>query len=436
MRDLIIIALVLAGSFAALRKPWIGILVWTWLSLMNPHRFAWGIAYDAPLAAISAACTLVGLFITRDRSSPFKGSPTIWLALFSVWLTISWLMGLDPNGEYYQWNKIFKINLMIFVALALLHSKAQIMTFAWVVIASIALLGLKGGVFTLASGGNFRVWGPPGSFIEDNNEFALSVIMTIPLLQFLRMQVSNRWLKWGLVATMLCCAASALGSHSRGGFLAISAMVLYFWWRGKNKLPMAIVFVLVGVLLLLFMPEHWTERMRSIDDYQEDDSAMGRIHAWVVAWNYALRHPFGAGFNLARPELFALYAPESGSTHAAHSIYFQVMGNHGFIGLLLYLGIWITTWRSASALIRLGKLNMQTKWCQDLGTMAQVSLLAYAVGGAFLSLAYFDLPYDLMVVVVCARVWLKKELWKTEPETAPRWLKLLGGGPAPKPLTP
>jgi probable O-glycosylation ligase (exosortase A-associated) len=420
----------------AIRRPWIGVLVWTWLSIMNPHRYSWGIAYDAPLAALAAASTLTGLLMTRDKASPFKGPPVALFVAFSVWLTLSWLMGMNPAGDYYQWNKVMKINLMILVALALIRTKTQIMLMTWVMIGSVALLGIKGGVFTLASGGNFRVWGPPGSFIQDNNEFALACIMTIPMLRFLQMQSTNRWLRWGMSGAMLCCAASALGSHSRGGFLAIAAMSIYLWWRGKKKLPMAVLFVVLAIALLTFMPEHWTERMRSIEDYQEDNSAMGRIHAWIVAWNVALNYPLGAGFNVARAELFALYAPLSAGTHAAHSIYFQVLGNHGFVGLILYLGIWFATWRSASWLIKMGAKQAESKWCVDLGTMAQVSLLAYGVGGAFLSLAYFDLPYDIMVVVVCARIWVQQQAWRSEPVDLPWWQRLLGCASSAAPASP
>ena len=123
MRDILIVVLVLAGSLAALRRPWVGILVWTWLSVMNPHRYAYGFAFDAPLAAMAAACTLFGLLFTKDKESPFQGAPVLMFTLFTVWATISWLAGLDPEEDYWQWNKVIKINLMVLVALALMRSK-------------------------------------------------------------------------------------------------------------------------------------------------------------------------------------------------------------------------------------------------------------------------------------------------------------------------
>lgn len=423
LRDLLILFLVAWGALVALRKPWIGIMLWTWLSIMNPHRYAWGWSYEAPVAAIAAASTLVGLLLTQDRAQPFKGPAVVAFVLFSCWLTLSWLMGLDPANDYEQWKKIFKVNLMILVALTVLRTKQHILALVWVCALSLALLGLKGGIFVIATAGNYRVWGPPGSFIEDNNEFGLAMTMTIPLLRFLQLQLDGQWQRRGLTLLMLMSAAAALGTHSRGALLAIAAMAVVLWWRGKNRAVTGFVIVTAAVALLAFMPEHWTARMSTIGEYEQDSSAMGRISAWWTAFGVAKNYLFGAGFDVARPALFAAYSPYfNGTTHAAHSIYFQVLGNHGFVGLFLFLLIWILTWRSAAWLRKHSAAIPEARWCGDLGAMCQVSLVAYAVGGAFLSLSYFDLPYNIMVVVVVARVWVERRGWLTEPvRTGSRW---------------
>lgn len=429
MRDLIIVGLCVYGSLMALRRPWIGVLVWTWLSLMNPHRYAWGFAYDAPLAAMSAASTLLGLLGTRDRHWPLDNTPTRWFSLFMAWITISWLAGLSPEADYEQWNKIMKIDLMILVAIALIASKQQILGLTWVAAGSLALLGVKGGAFTVMTGGSYRVWGPPGSFIDGNNEFALALAITIPLMRFLQMQLQSKWGRHAMTLAMVLCAAAALGSHSRGGLLAVSSMGLLMWWRGKNRVAGGIVIVLIAFALVAFMPDEWGNRMQTIETYQEDRSAMGRIAAWSLAWNLSLHHLFGVGFNAARPELFQAYSAyglEYG-TPVAHSIYFQVLGHHGLIGLAIFLAMWMVTYRWAGRLRAEGALQGETRWVSDLGAMCQVSLVGYAVGGAFLSLAYFDLPYIVLVLVVAARAWLAQRRWQTEVYPARSlWTRLPG----------
>ena len=426
MRDLILIALVVAGSIAALRRPWIGIMVWTWLSIMNPHRYTYGIAYSAPLAAITAACTMLGFFMTRERESPFKGGAVTAFSLFIFWFTLSWLFGLDAVTDYDQWKKVIKVDGMMLVALALLHSKQHIYALIWVCVGSLAPLAVKGAIFTLQTGGSQRVYGPPGSFIEDNNEFAVALIMTIPLLRFLQLQVEKRWMRLAITVGIVSCAISGLGSQSRGALLAISAMALYLWWNGKNKLQVGILMALVAIPLLAFMPDTWTDRMSTIRTYDEDRSAMGRISAWWTAWNLAFHYPLGVGFNAVRPFLFAQYSPYPDQVQGAHSIYFLALGNHGFVGLALFLAILIATWRSAGWLRTRKDLVPEAKWCAELGAMCQVSLIGYMVGGAFLSLTYWDLPYNIMVMVVVTRVWVVKQRWKTEPLYPTNWKTIPG----------
>lgn len=414
MRDLVLVGIVIVSCLIALKRPWIGVMLWTWLSIMNPHRYAYGFSHDAPLAAMAVGFTMLGLLFTKEKKSPFKGAPVIVFVLLMIWISITSLLGFEPEYNFDQWKKIMKIDFMIIIALALLYSKKHILALTVVAAGSIALLAAKGGIFTLATGGNFRVWGPPGSFIEDNNEFALAVIMTIPLLRFLQLQVFQRWGKYGIAAIMVLCAASALGSHSRGGFLAIIAMGSAFWWYDGKKTGILIGMLAFALIALLFLPEQWFARMDSIADYQNDSSAMGRINAWWMAWNLATDRFFGGGFSIYNLGIFSIYAPVPDDVHAAHSIYFQILGEHGFVGLFLFILLWWLVWYEAGKLRVEGKKLPETLWISQLGAMCQVSIIGYLVGGTFLSLAYFDLPYNIMVIVVLARRWMDRKAWLGE----------------------
>jgi probable O-glycosylation ligase (exosortase A-associated) len=128
--------------------------------------------------------------------------------------------------------------------------------------------------------------------------------------------------------------------------------------------------------------------------------------------------------------LFLQYSPyglEFG-TPAAHSIYFQVLGHHGFVGLSLFLGIWISTIWMTSKIRKESRGVPQAQWCFDLASMCQVALVGYAVGGAFLSLAYFDLPYNIVVAVSVTLVWLRTRGWEREEQLALPWFRVPGAG--------
>lgn len=413
MRDILIVGIVFFGSLYALKQPWVGVMLWTWISLMNPHSLAYGFSQTFPVAAIVAGATIIGLTITRERRNPFLSTPVIWLALFMAWICITYLFSYNLEGSAEMLKKVMKIYVMLLVTLALLSTRKHIETLVWIIVASLGFYGVKGGIFTLTTGGNYRVWGP-GGFIGGNNEIALALIITIPFMYYLNLIATKKWIKRGLLAAMLLSAAAALGSHSRGALLAIAAMSVYMWLKSPRKVLFGSAMLVAGITLLLFMPEEWGARMNTIQTYEEDRSAMGRINAWWMAYNIAKVRVTGAGFDMYTPEMFALYAPDPLDIHAAHSIFFQVLGEHGFIGLFLFLGIWWSTWRTAAWLIKNGSKFPETKWCQYLGAMCQVSILGYAVGGTFLSLAYFDLPYNAMVLVVLARSWLERHAWLSE----------------------
>jgi probable O-glycosylation ligase (exosortase A-associated) len=156
---------------------------------------------------------------------------------------------------------------------------------------------------------------------------------------------------------------------------------------------------------------------------------MGRINAWRMAWNLAKEHPlFGGGFDIYNAPVFARYAPVPANIHAAHSIYFQVLGEHGFIGAFFFVLFWWLTWRTAAWIRRNTTPDGDDRWAFHLAAMSQVSLIGYFVGGAFLSLAYFDVPYYVMVLLVATR-------WILERTAQGRDISLPAGASAPMPMS-
>jgi putative inorganic carbon (HCO3(-)) transporter len=135
-----------------------------------------------------------------------------------------------------------------------------------------------------------------------------------------------------------------------------------------------------------------------------DSSFQGRLDAWRVATYVALdRFPFGAGFYAPQLQvIFNHYLPEA-TPHAAHSIYFQVLGEHGFIGLALYLAILVLGLRNAKRVIRQTRDVPGLEWAHHLARMIRTSLIGYYVGGAALSMAYFDGYLIMFAILSCLR---------------------------------
>lgn len=415
MRDIALTAFILVGLVFALKRPWLGVVLWTWVSLMTPHRMTYGFAYNLPYAQIIAGVFVVSLFVMRGNFSLPWRSPTILLILFVLWMGLTTAFAMFPGDSFDQFWKIIKIQIFTLAAMAVIRSKEEISAYVAVNAASIGFFGVKGGLFTLVSGGDSRVWGA-GGFIEGNNEVGLAMIMVIPLIYYFFLQATRAWQRWALLGTMLLTGVSVLGTHSRGALLGLACMGVLLWLRGPKKLHSALAIAVVAGVAVSFMPASFTERMATIKSYGDDTSAVSRIYAWQTAINVANDRPLGAGYAMyvqsvsdrygEGQEFEGLLDAKVLQARAAHSIYFQVLGEHGWIGLSLFLAIFLVTWRLATRLRKRAAGREDLKWVAQLAGMCQVSLVGYAAGGAFLSLAYFDLPYNIMVVVVVLDRWV------------------------------
>jgi putative inorganic carbon (hco3(-)) transporter len=399
LRDLLLAAVLVVLVPMCFRRPWIGAMTWAWVSLMSPHRLAYGFMYTAPVAMLVGGATLLGLLFSKDPKRLPMAAPVVWLALFTGWMLVTYPFSFEPMSvNYEQLDKVMKIMLMTFVVVAVIHTRKQVDILIAVVALSVGFYGIKGGVFALTTGGGFRVRGPVG-FIAGNNEIGLALVMTIPLLYYLLLQVQNANIRRVLWVSIFLTAVAAIGTQSRGALLAILGMSAVMLLRSPQRLRLFPPMLLTAVFITVFMPDQWWDRMQTIGEYQEDQSAMGRINAWTLAWNVATSNFFGGGFLLETPETFSRYAPDPGFIAVAHSIYFQILGQHGFVGLFLFLAFWLSTWNTSRWVAR----NSPSPADKQLARLIEISLVGYAVGGAFLNLAYFDGPYYLMAALVIVR---------------------------------
>lgn len=400
MRDLFVAAIVFGTLPFVLRRPFIGILLLTWLGYMNPHLLCYGFMLSMPVVYIVTIVTLIGMVATDRTKRMVWSREVVVLLLFLVWMAITTTQAFYPELAMIQLIKVLKIQTLTLMALVMLSTELRVRSFIWIIVLSIGFYGVKGGLFTIAHGGSYRVQGPPTSFISENNELALALVMTIPLMRYLQVREPNRWVKLGLTGAMVLMAIGAIGSQSRGALVALALTGLIFWIKSRKKFMTLAMIVTAVVSIAAIMPSAWYERMNTIKTYDQDESALGRLNAWGMAWNLARDRFLGGGFDTFRPEVFARYGPEPNRVHDVHSIYFGVLGHHGFVGLFLFLLLLVLTWMKCSAVIKRVRKRPEFEWAGQLAGMIQVSLVGYMSAGAFLGLMYFDYPYHLMVVAV------------------------------------
>jgi len=422
-RDLALTAFIFGLLPVVLFRPHWGILLWTWVGLMNPHKMTWGFAYNFPFAMIIAVVTVLGILISKEPKKLPLTPPVVVLLLLVLWMTITTVsFSLFPNEAWPKWEKVIKIQFFIFLTLIVMQSEQRVRALVLVATLSIAFFGIKGGVYTIAHGGGGMVLGPDGGFIAGNTEIALALVVTLPLMRWLQMQTQKRWLRQAATVAMVLIAISILGSYSRGGFLALTAMITFLWFKSRKRLALGVVLAVSAVTLVSLMPETWHEKISTIETYEQDHSAQGRLGAWRFATNLALNRPIGGGgFETFQAEAYARYAPDIDRPLDPHSIWFQILGEQGFVGLGLFLLLWILTWRTGTQIIRLTRDRPDLTWARDLAAMIQAGLIGFWVGGSFLGLAYWDYPYILVIVLVLTKVVIERRISAIPvvPETLP-----------------
>lgn len=400
MRDIIITAMVFGLLPFILRNAWWGVLAWSWLSYMNPHRLAWGFAYTMPFAQIVAITLLAALLVTKDKMFLPKNPAVKAWGVFLVWLAICTYFAVYPDNAMYQLETVLKIQLVTFVTMLTMHNFERVNQLIWVIVFSIGFYSVKGGAFTLMTGGNFHVYGPEGSYIAENNTLAVAVLMIIPMMVYMNRFPPHRLVKKIMPLCIFLSLASVVGSQSRGAILAIGAVAAFYWWQSKSKALTLVVFLMLGGFGVMFMPSTWYDRIAGIADYEQDSSAMERLYAWEYSIAVANDRLTGGGFASWSREQYAKYVPHATKAFVAHSIYFGVLGDSGWPGLMLFLLVLFLVWRQLNQVIALTRDDPDKQDYMFLAQMLKISVIAFMSGGAFLSLSYFDLAWHIMAITV------------------------------------
>ena len=414
VRDIVLLVVIIGSLPVCFVRPWIGLLVWSWLAFMNPHLHTWAFAASSPFSQWVGLATLGGAVFSRDRQ-PFVWSREVAvLVLLLGWFTVTTMYALYPAEAWPQWERVSKILLMTFLVIPFFQDRRRLRILLLVVAASIGFYGLKGGIWVLLTGGNYQVLGAPGaSFISTNNALALALNMCLPILFYLAKEERRPWLRLALYLTFLASIISVLFTYSRGGLvgLLIVLSVLFLHWR--NIPHVAVAAILVAVLAFGFAPQKWLDRMDTIIHYQQEASANLRLLSWQVSFMLANDHPItGGGFwGISNLATFARYMPDyPAGSHDAHSIYFNLLGEHGYPGLAIFAVFVGLTLMTLETIRKRALQEPELQWAANYAFMLRASIVAYLTSGAFLSVAYFDLAYLLFIVVGLVKVLMEREI--------------------------
>lgn len=403
MRDIVLTLIIVGLLPFCFVKPWIGALVWAWLGYMNPHHLTWGFAYRVPWAQMVAIATLAGVLFTRDRRPlPKVAEMYLLWALFAIFTLSPLVIAVYPEDAWVLFDPIWKTLLMVFVSLLLLQDPQRFRALVLVIALSIGFFGLKGGVWAVLTGGQFRVMGPPESTIGDNNAISLALNMMLPFYFFLRQAEERKWMRGLWLAIFVFSIISVLSSYSRGAILGLGVVLMLLVFRNKRIIAGTLLLALGVGVALTALPDKWFGRMETIQTYEQDKSANLRLQSWTLAWRIALDKPIlGGGFAIFDKRTYSEYVPEFPATgNVAHNNFLQILAEHGFLGLGVYVALIVVCMVSLRRLSNRARSDPSIAWVGRYAVMIEVGMVGYVVTGLFVSKSYFDLFYSFVAMTI------------------------------------
>lgn len=397
----------------AFMDGFIAFLLWIFTTVMSPgnylYGFMQGFRYVFVFAGIAALLLLMGRL--KERGKFEWNISTVLLLLFIVHGLLSTAFALRPNQLLdIRLETFLKGMALALVAPFFLSTRWRVHLTLVVLVLGLGLHAVVDGLKVIASGGAHNVVGVPNSSLTDNNLYALGMAMLVPLLMYLYRYSAHRYARLAAAVGVALTILTIIGTNSRGGFLALAVVGFWYWMISHRKMVSLMVVTVFAIGIAQVAPERWFDRIESIQTAGEDDSFMNRVAAWRVSLSIANDHPvLGGGFNAVqnywiwdeyknRPSVFNVdvskYSPK-----AAHSIYFQVLGDLGYLGLMLFLALLGSAFYARSRVKCIYEQTRRGLWALDLCNAGCLALVAFMAAGGGVSLAYFELVYFLIVMM-------------------------------------
>lgn len=424
MRDLMFACAMLMAVPLAFFKPVIGYYLWGWTALLIPTGYFYGFMAQARLNFTLAILTLVLVVLGSVKWRDYQNNRVTWLYLiFLLHGTLAFALGYPGNPlNAYYYELLVKLMAFCLLMPLFVNSRLRMHVMLLVIVLGLGLHGLLDGLKTLATAGKHVIGGVSGSMLNDRNHLAVALVVALPIAYYLYLYSQNRFVRWGFLCVFGLLALAVMGSKSRGGFLALSVVGVWLIMTSRRKILTFLIVGLLGAAFLTYSPEQWSDRISTIQRVDQDESFMARVVAWKISSAVALGNPiFGGGFHAVQTQyVWDTFRMSQGllgfvdtpvpepTARAAHSIYFEIMGDTGFVGFFIFLTILFHAIYSRFAIKRMvNRLGPQYIWARDMADMLMLSIIAYMAGGAGVSLGYLEAIYIVIMLMEMLRVHVR-----------------------------
>lgn len=429
MRDLFVVVVITGLLPACFRRPYVGLLVFSWLAYMRVQDLAWGTVRGMRWSYYVAIVTFAGFLVDPKRKRWFMLEKRTLMMLALVLLVIAGVW--NSRGTSFiqtksQISRTFEFSKIVGIALfttAVVQTREHLRVLVWVIGLSFAFYGVKSGIWGVLTLGRSDIRVGPGGMLADNNDFALALVVSVPMLFHLGLSEKKELLRkvfhYSIPLTMVTIALT----HSRGGFLSLCGACGVLIWRSRNRVAGMAVAGAVALFLVLLGPSSLKARLGTLQNVEEDSSANARFRSWAAAIRMATDNvPFGVGLDMFRTR-YMDYQPNPTARElrgenifVAHNSYLQIWAETGTFSLLIYLALIFMSFETCWRVRRLAKRRYYSSWMINYATMFEASMFGFCIGSTFLNRAHFDLVYHLFAIILVFEKIALEELKKGAPK--------------------
>ena len=432
MRDLVLLAFIGAIAVLGLKRPFLWVLLYAYVDIIAPQKLGFSFLADLPNVSLVVAALAIGGWLIADAGKGFSvsGRQLLMLLLlaYAAITTINADMPVDAQEKWdWAWKAVF---FAIFLPFAL-RTKLRIEAYLLTMLLCAAALIISGGLKTVLSGGGYGslvLLVQENSGLYEGSTISTIAIAMVPLVLWFARHGTIFPTDWRVrafcYALAFACLLIPIGTQTRTGLLCIGALFALMLRDSKRRFLYLGAAGFLALAAVPFLPQSYTSRMTTIQDYQADQSAGTRLAVWGWTLDYVKGRPFGGGFEAYRQNrIMVSTVTEQGSGslqsissstvqdggRAWHSAYFEMLGEQGFPGLALWLLI------HAIGLIRMERLRRRYRkdeerpWIAPLATALQHFQLVYLVGALFVAVAFQPFVWMILGVQVAFDRWVSAQ---------------------------
>ncbi len=443
MRDLIFVGYLAAIMLLAFKRPFLFTLIYAYIDIVSPQRLSYFLLNSIPLSLVMFALAFLGFLVSDDKKDVRVAPRWVLLLVLLAYCGYTTTVAAEPVAALEKWNWVWKA--LVFAAFLplTLHKKLRIEALVLTMVLCASALIVTGGIKTATGGGGY---GALVILIDDNSGLfegsiiSCVAITIIPLILWLAKHGTifrPSWMVRGYAAALIfACLLIPVGTQARTGIVCIAVLGILLLRHARYRMLYLGAVALVGLAAMPFLPSTFTQRADTIKDYKADESASTRIAVWAWTWEYVKEHPMGGGFDVYRQnrirydiaqkadsdEVISVDMPAVKEVvdegRAFHSSYFEMLGEQGFPGLIIWLMIQLGgVWRMEVLQRLYRKRNREDEgWVAPLANALQNAQIIYLVGSLFVGIAFQAFFFMLIALQIGLDTYLarrrKEAAWR------------------------